>query len=817
MKVTIKEFLCLFLTVFMALFLSGCAKGDNGTADKAASLSAEMAETAEPAILPAEVGEDTNSEEAISEQEISEEEGYEYEEIIEMYTLARIKMGQPGSIYSDLVTGIDRSSITILEENDSITIFSSVMSDGTVVRFEGRNITITEEGIVMNPGSTVTSLDAVGKIYTYSADIKNKNMLRVSDQVLEVGYAYTFSEEKTNVERACEIYANIVGSQPASSWFEDNFVSVAYYEPNFIRFEAPEYNAMAITVTNLTVGYNPAEKVTAITKMKLNTDHFAYYMEGEPYNYVKETKADEENMVFDFYLTLKTETMDALKLKDSLDHYWLWFIPEELYETGDLKDAQGKVVDKETARVYRGYTLDVTVGDYTFAVELPVAEKFNGAQTLKELRPYSTQTAIGQQNILVVPIVWADKTEMATDAVYSMYQKALGSLIDQCGNPIGDYSDTNDKSFSLSEYYDISSYGQLKLSAFMTDWFYIDKYFDGEYEYIFPDVEFGDEVLQWVKASYPDLDWSKFDLDEDGYVDAMVFFSVGLPLSGAYYPASFAGAVHTTGTRFSDRAGTPEDPQANCFLTVNHLMMQDGDASTLIHEFGHNLGLKDYYDVNYTGISALGGFDMLDSNGGDWNSYSKLAVGWMNPKVVTNLASGESVELTIGSAALTEDVIVLPAAGKDYEGPFGEYVMIDLFSADGTNAFYTDRWGLSNTIGVRITHVNANMRCYTENEETIGMEMFGNYFVEGDRGFYNVELVQSGKVNTFTNLENLNPFVSPADFFYEGDVFTAEEYTEFFYEGLMDDGSPLGYTVRILSIGTDEIGNPVATIQITAD
>lgn len=264
-------------------------------------------------------------------------------------------------------------------------------------------------------------------------------------------------------------------------------------------------------------------------------------------------------------------------------------------------------------------------------------------------------------------------------------------------------------------------------------------------------------------------------------------------------PAENGGEVQEASSESSEDEGYEYDEAIEMYLLAKIKMGKPGSI------------------YSYTGISPLGGFDMLDSNRGDWNSYSKLAVGWMNPQVVTNLASGESVELTIGSSALVGDVIILPAAGTEYEGPFGEYVMIDLFSDDGTNAFDAGIWGLSNTTGVRITHVNATMRCDAENNETIGMELFGNYYVEGNRGFYNAELIQAGKVNTLTNLESLNTLVSPNDFFYEGDTFTAEEYTEFFYEGLMDNGMPLGYTVRILSIGSDANGNPTATTQIIAN
>lgn len=54
------------------------------------------------------------------------------------------------------------------------------------------------------------------------------------------------------------------------------------------------------------------------------------------------------------------------------------------------------------------------------------------------------------------------------------------------------------------------------------------------------------------------------------------------------------------------------------------------------------------------------------------------------------------------------------------------------------------------------------------------------------------------------------------DLFYEGDTFTVEDYDEFFYNGLMDDGSVFGYTVQIVSIGNDANGIPTATIRITA-
>ena len=216
---------------------------------------------------------------------------------------------------------------------------------------------------------------------------------------------------------------------------------------------------------------------------------------------------------------------------------------------------------------------------------------------------------------------------------------------------------------------------------------------------------------------------------------------------------------------------------------------------------------------------------MQSGSYGDWNAYSKLAVGWMDPQIVEGLASGEFVEYTIGSSALTDDVIIIPAAGSEYDGPFSEYVMIDLFTDDGVNEYDADAMGLANAAGVRISHVNANMEKRTNTidsvvnpgesaEYTIGTIHIPNSYNES--GHYNIEVIQAGGDNTFTDLANLNPQLTKEDLFYAGATFTVDDYDEFFNDGLMDDGSAFGYTVEVVSIGTDASGVHTATIRITA-
>ena len=728
------------------------------------------------------------------------------------------KLEEPGIIQSDIIAGIDHSTIAV---DGTTTFFSSVMSDGTVVRFEGENISIDESGITIRPDSAVTSLDAVGKIYGYCGYIANGDSYG-QDATLDYGYGYTYSAEKNSVERAAQVHTYDISGDYPLNWNEGLWHSVMAFEPNFVYFSGNTYYQQEFVVSGLSIAYNPAEKTTPMVDAAWNLDFTSAYLEGERYNQAKEALADESKGSFDFYLCLLPDTPYSYLTDNGGSVY---FVPNTFYTVGDLRDAAGNVLDKSNARVEAGTTLDITVGDYAFKLEVPVIERYIGAETMHDLVPYAFPDALGVNNTLVVPVAWADQKDNANEDTLVLYRKNLGRIMDATGN-ITDYSDPADREFSLSEYFEIASYGKLTVNSFLTDWYYSDRNF-AEAETDAPDKYYVDEILGWVKAQYPDIDWSLYDQDANGYVDSIVLINAGTPSNDSYIINSYSGAIHYRESYFGDYAGTPKEPNAHTFVNINDRFLRKEGADTLIHEFSHNFGIIDYYDVTYSGINAVGGFDMQSDNKGDWNAYSKIAVGWMEPQVVSGLDSGESVEFTIGSSALTEDVIVIPAAGTQYEGVFGEYVMIDLFSDDGVNQYDTKEYGLQDALGVRISHVNGCMEKRTIEAESkttpgevstydIGTIHYANNYVGDGMGRYNVEVIQAGKKNTFTTVGSMDLQLSKEDLFYAGDTFTAEEYSEFFYQGLMDDGRAFGYTITIVAVGKDAEGKPMATVRVTA-
>jgi len=728
--------------------------------------------------------------------------------------------------HMDIVARIDMGSVQISGDK---TCFSAVTPDGAVIRFEGNGVAVQENGMMFSPGATLTSLDSIGQICGYEYTIPENTG---TEDTVEFGPAYTFSASKTSVNDASEVFkqANMV-TRASTTEAGSGIISTEVYMPNFVHFAAPASNQREFLVSSLTIYYDPAVTTTGIRELALATEFYGSYLEGDPYKADCEESAKQNPL--DFYLIALQDTPTA-DMKDNSSS--IWMIESDFYTIGDLKDAGGNVLDKSTARVHAGDTLDVTISDYTLALELPVVERYAGAQTMHDLVPYAYPSALGEMNALVVPVIWADQPDMANDETLRLFREGVGRIVDESG-AVTDYSDLTDEKFSLSEYYDIASYGKLSITSFMTDWYYADWTYE-EYQQRSVEPEYADTILDWVKETYPDLDWSRYDQDGNGYVDALIILSAGTADDDTFYMGSYAYAINSRRSYAGDYAGTQDDPQVNTFVSIGYSFMANGDYSTLVHEFAHGLGLIDYYDVTYSGINAVGGYDMQSDNVGDWNAYSKYAVGWLEPQIVTGLASGETAEFTIGSLALKGDALVIPAANGDFDGPFDEYVLIDLLTDDGVNAYDAAAYDLDGVAGVRISHVNALMEKRTLEEASklegqedsepvsydIGTVHFANDYTGDAFGRYNLEVIQSGGVNTFTKLdpndpssaESLRTKLCAEDLFYAGDTFSTEDYSEFFYSGLMDDGSKFGYTVEIVSVSTDENGEPTATIRVTA-
>ncbi len=747
-----------------------------------------------------------------------------YQEVLSRRPTAIFDINFDSLVKWDFVASILPDSVKT--NADGTVTFTSVAPNGNEVRFYGENVTVTPGSIQVHPHGRIVSLDAIGRIYTMQFGISDPGSEK--NQCCVFG-GYNF-DGLTSVDSIDQLMFCTGWGKHASHYDSTPTYEMAHFQPNYLAFGSEPFvqtrtnNEDSFTVTSCIVGYDDSSLHTGIRDMTLYFDNYGAYMEGERYNPEKEVfDLEGENIPF------------ALALIPDLQHELYPLSTEELAKNnsysvegsvgghfiiGDLKDAEGNVLDKNNARVYEGTTLEVTIGQYSIDMPLPVIPRHEGAQNLHELTPWAVPEATGTLNTLVIPIAWQDQPESRSDEAYASFRSEMGRVMDENGN-ITDYSDgLADGRMSVSGYFDAASYGKLTVNSFVTDWY------DAPYDFAvmesqMPDDLFLQDMMTWLYETYPDMDWSQFDRDGNGYFDSVILLNAGTGSFDGYIVSSFSGGVTVRRSYVNDYVGTSARPGLNGYVICHSALFWD---DVIIHEFGHVLGLIDYYDVTYSGIDAVGRHDMQSANCGDWNPYSKYAVGWIEPQVVTGLESGQSVEITIGSFAHTGDAIVIPIAGDSLSGPFGEYIMVDLFVGDGINGYGAEDTSLDGARGVRIYHVNATMEyrelesedAFNPGTHAIGTIHYANDYKMDGSGLYNVEVIQAGRDNTFTDVTNLRAQLQPGDLFEAGDVFTTARYSEFFVDGRMDDGRELGYTVEIVSITTDANGETVATIRITA-
>lgn len=731
-----------------------------------------------------------------------------------------------------VVENIDYSSVE--KGADGHVYFNAISPEGNTIRFVGSDLDVKDGQLVFHKHGVINTLDSVGRIYSadaYCSDPGSEdNWITLwggydvnldphpgttDNMIFTAGSCYPASDRDIDPDSDDPLYL--------FADFQPNFVGVGYTNPfsSDVQGYFPGFDG-DVTLSEFTITYAPESECTKIKDLKFDTDFYGYYLEGELYDKTREVYDPNEG-IFTFYLLAIPDLKDEKyprsegELKAMMSSGYAAF-PSETgnYTIGDLKDGSGNVIDKDGAALDRGATLTVDLGVQSFDVDLEVCPLYTGAHTMHDLVPYAYPEALGEMNVLMIPISWQDESENATPEKYEDLQAHLGRIIDRNGK-VTDYSDLLSGDLSLSEYYDIASYGQFTVNTFMTDWYCAPYDFDDMRTQDIDD-KFQQELLDWFYANYGDMDMSKFDKDANGYIDSAILINIGdTSMDDGFVIISFGGAINYGNTYGAEYAGTPDRPTFNHFVNMN---ADRFDPGTLQHEFAHGLGLIDYYDVSHSGIDAVGHYDLQSANRGDWNVYSKYSVGWIEPKIVDGLTSGQSVDITIGSFGTTGDSIIVPVDGNDPTSPFCEYIAINLFSDCGLDGYYADEFGLANCEGVRIYHIDGRMEYrdyvpwdHPEMEPVpIGTIHYANDYKES--GCYNVELIQAGGVNTFTDKNNLRPNLLPQDFFHAGDVFTLESYRSFFFEGKTDCGMDFGYSIRVISIsGHGE--NAQAVIRVT--
>lgn len=202
------------------------------------------------------------------------------------------------------------------------------------------------------------------------------------------------------------------------------------------------------------------------------------------------------------------------------------------------------------------------------------------------------------------------------------------------------------------------------------------------------------------------VDFSQFDKDGDGMIDATLFTVPESANEDYWWPC--AGG-------FGDPYYTVDG------VTIGHIITGNAAPSdymnfnsSYLHEMGHCMGLPDYYlyySEDFDSMHGPAGTELMDADAySDFGAFSKLMLGWYRENQVQVYDRTQGMQTFQLSAAQTGDgnCVIIPY-GELNEDYFSEYFIIEYSTDAGNNSAVANLWWQEIESGIRIHHIQAEL------------------------------------------------------------------------------------------------------------
>ncbi|MDG5799752.1 M6 family metalloprotease domain-containing protein [Marinilabiliaceae bacterium ANBcel2] len=245
--------------------------------------------------------------------------------------------------------------------------------------------------------------------------------------------------------------------------------------------------------------------------------------------------------------------------------------------------------------------------------------------------------AEGEQNMLVILANFSDTNSSYSPADFDDFMNQEG------------YAGTG----SFRDYYLEVSNGALDVNSVVTQWVDLPNSSD----YYSSRDRWGEFAYQSVlAASNAGVDFSQFDNNGNGIIEgiAIIHTGPGQEVTGdESHIWSHSWTLSAAG--YSESMRTFDGVKVDRYTVQPETHDEQGNKNSIgviCHEFGHNLGLPDYYDTNDNSYPGTGNWDLMARgtyNGetpgslpAHHNPYSKMELGWIpQPQVIST--AGELV------------------------------------------------------------------------------------------------------------------------------------------------------------------------------
>ena len=307
-----------------------------------------------------------------------------------------------------------------------------------------------------------------------------------------------------------------------------------------------------------------------------------------------------------------------------------------------LKDKKGwftyAVKDESGNLVPSAYRVGASKGDIPPGIEKHL--KYSASQADGFTKSYFQNTdtkddskyfpSTGTNNLLVILVEFPDMPSVIP-------REELDNLMNQ-----ENYNGTG----SFRDFYLSSSYNSLTLENTVTAWVQVSRnmaYYGSNDEdgYDIRPQELAREAVDLAEAA--GIDFSQFDNDKDGLVDELIIIHSGY---GEEYYGTGDTAIWSHSWHLADLCVVYDDVLIDYYIMGPELRGYQGSNITNIgvicHEFGHSLGLPDFYDTDDDGSGGtafdLNFWDLMAD--GSWNNdgampannnaWSKNYLGWID-------------------------------------------------------------------------------------------------------------------------------------------------------------------------------------------
>ena len=273
---------------------------------------------------------------------------------------------------------------------------------------------------------------------------------------------------------------------------------------------------------------------------------------------------------------------------------------------------------------------------------------------------------------------------------------------------------------SFRDFFLENSYGKLDIETTVVGWIKLSRN-----KSMYSTEDMTALITEALAEASKKVDIAQFDNDGDGVLDGLSIIHQG---TGQEVTGSSSDIWSHSGEVFNVYVG---DIQVSRYTIQPELLLEQPIAKmttvgVLCHEFGHNLGAPDYYDVDYETSGNFEGTGVWDlMAGGIWNEQSapgdspshinmwqKFQFGWAEPEYLTE--SCTVTDMPVASESPTGYILNTLVDGDYYVIEHRKKIKFDRkLPGEGMIVYHIDENRISSTIDMNMVNADCYQGIYT--------------------------------------------------------------------------------------------------------